>query len=121
MGKSPVQYKAGTVEPGWRTTELCQTLVTQILATIVGIIGLFKSNLNLEGIRALVPIMAVAVAVVAQIFYSISRSKVKIAAGNVTSSVPIALAIHGDSTAIRASGSSPGFDGLGRGQGIGVA
>jgi hypothetical protein len=70
----------GAVDPGYTTTEFWQTLLVSLISAAVAIASLVGTNFNLDGVQAVVPAVAVAAAAVAQLFYSNSRSKVKIAA-----------------------------------------
>ena len=82
----------GAVKPGWTTTEFYQTLLVNVIAAIVAIVTLFKTNFNLNGVQAAVPAVALAAATVSQAFYTLSRAKVKAAAQDASARVKSAQA-----------------------------
>jgi PASTA domain len=82
----------GAVDPGYTTTEFWQTLVLQVIAAVVAIGTLISKNFNLSGLQAIVPSVAVAAAAAGQLFYSLSRAKVKAAAQNASAQVEVAKA-----------------------------
>lgn len=69
-------------KPGWTTTEFYQSLLLQVVAVVVAIVTIFRPDFNLDSFQALIPMIAVALAAIAQIAYTISRTKVKVAALN---------------------------------------
>lgn len=85
-------YTAGTVEPGWTTTEFYQTLIVHVIAAVVAIGTLFKADFNLDGVQAIAPSAALAAATIAQVVYSLSRSKVKASASAAVAAVDSAPA-----------------------------
>lgn len=90
---SQVEYQPGTIEPGWRTTEFYQTIATHLIATVVVIVTAFKPGFTLDGVKAIVPSIAVAASALAQVVYSMSRTKVKVAASHAAATAATALAV----------------------------
>jgi len=82
----------GAVKPGWTTTEFYQTLLVNVIAAIVAIVTIFKTNFNLNGVQAAVPAVALGAATVAQVCYTFSRAKVKAAAQDASARVSSAQA-----------------------------
>jgi hypothetical protein len=80
----------GAVDPGYTTTEFWQTLLVNVVAAVVAIGTIFRTNFNLNGAQAAVPAAAVLAAAIAQAFYSHSRATVKVAAQAASSSVVVA-------------------------------
>jgi hypothetical protein len=83
---------AGTVKPGWTTTEFWQTSLVTLIAAAVALGSVIKPGFNLRGLQAIVPAIALIAAAIAQGFYSHSRSTVKaaaqVAASNLEGGVP---------------------------------
>jgi hypothetical protein len=78
---------AGTVKPGWTTSEFWQTLLVTLIAAAVALGSVIKPGFNLNGLQAIVPAVALFAAAIAQGFYSHSRSTVKAAAQVAASSL----------------------------------
>ena len=78
----PQQDSSGPAKPGWTTTEFYQSLLLQVAAVVVAIVTIIRPDFNLDSFQALVPVISVALAAIAQIAYTISRTKVKVAALN---------------------------------------
>lgn len=100
-------YAAGTVEPGWTTTEFYQTLLTQLVAVAIAVETLAKSGWKVDGLQAIVPAVAVAAATIAQIAYSVSRSKVKAAASAAALGTSAAAATGAADKTIAAATTAP--------------
>jgi hypothetical protein len=78
---------AGTVKPGWTTSEFWQTLLVSLVAAAVALGSVIKPGFNLKGLQAIVPAVALIAAAIAQGFYSHSRGTVKAAAQAAASSL----------------------------------
>jgi len=78
---------AGSVEPGYTTTEFWTTLLTHVIAGAVAFIALFK-HFDTANVQAVVPAVALVAAAIAQAFYSHSRATVKAAAQAVATTPP---------------------------------
>jgi hypothetical protein len=88
----PAAPEPGVVKPGWATTEFYQTLLVNVIAGIVAIVTIFKTNFNLNGVQAAVPAVALAAATIAQTYYALSRARVKAAAQDASARVKSANA-----------------------------
>jgi hypothetical protein len=82
-----------TPEPGPKTTEFWQALLTNLIAATVAIGSLVGAHFSATGLQALVAPIAVIAATVTTAFYARSRSAVKQAAHAANANVQIA-AIH---------------------------
>ncbi len=96
----------GAVKPGWTTTEFYQTLLVNVIAAIVAIVTIFKTNFNLNGVQAAVPAVALGAATVAQVYYTLSRAKVKAAAQDASARVNSAQAAAPPAANAAAGGNS---------------
>lgn len=58
-----------------------------MIAAIVAIVTIFKTNFNLNGAQAAVPAVALGEATIAQVYYTLSRAKAKAAAQDASARV----------------------------------
>lgn len=86
-GSKQVITPAGTVKPGWTTTEFWQTLLVTLISAAVALGSVIKPGFNLKGLQAIVPAVALIAAAIAQGLYSHSRATVKAAAQTAASTL----------------------------------
>jgi hypothetical protein len=100
---NPLSAQApGAVDPGYTTTEFWQTLLLHVIAGVVAIGTLISNNFKLNGVQAVVPSAAVVAAAIGQVFYSMSRAKVKSAAQTASGQAKVAEASLAQAEAVKA-------------------